>query len=162
MIDAGKDIRFIMRRLLILAAEDIGLADPQAICVVSACAQAMEWCGLPEAQYHLAEATLYLATTPKSNSVGAYWKAKAEVRERGAGDVPDYLKDSTRDGEAPGHGKGYKYPHAYPGHWVQQRYLPEGVEGGWYEPGDQGHEAKIKRWLRRRGAAPSRGEEHQP
>lgn len=153
MVDAGEHIRFIMRRLLILAGEDIGLADPQAICVVSACAQAMEWCGLPEAQYHLAEATLYLATAPKSNSVGAYWKAKKQVREQGAGEVPGHLKDGSRDGAALGHGEGYKYPHAYPGHWVEQQYLPEGVEGGWYRPGQQGYEGEIRQRLERlRGA----------
>jgi len=149
MIHAGEDARFIMRRLLILAAEDIGLADPQAISVVMGCAQALEWCGLPEAQYHLAEATIYLATAPKSNSIGAYWKAKKEIRERGAGEVPDHLKDASRDGAALGHGKGYKYPHAYPDHWVAQRYLPEGVEGGWYDPSDQGYEREIRKRFRR-------------
>lgn len=153
MIYAGEDPRFIMRRLLILAAEDIGLADPQAIVVTAACAQALEWCGLPEAQYHLAEATLYLATAPKSNSVGAYWKALAEIENRGAGEVPDHLKDAHRDGKALGHGQGYRYPHDYPGHWVEQRYLPEGVEGGWYTPSDQGYEQEIAKrlaqWRRR-------------
>jgi putative ATPase len=147
MLLAGEDPRFIMRRLLILAAEDIGLADPQAVVVTAACARALEWVGLPEAEYHLAEATLYLATAPKSNSAKALWKAKEEIEEKGAGPVPSHLRDSHRDKEALGHGKGYLYPHNYPGHWVEQRYLPEGVEGGWYEPSDQGYEARIKRWL---------------
>ncbi|RMF33379.1 MAG: replication-associated recombination protein A, partial [Chloroflexi bacterium] len=147
MVHAGEDPRFIMRRLLILAAEDIGLADPQAIVVTAACAQALEWVGLPEAQYHLAEATLYLATAPKSNSVGAYWKALAEIEAHGAGPVPLHLRDSSRDAQALGHGKGYKYPHDYPGHWVAQRYLPEGVEGGWFRPTDQGYEREIQERL---------------
>jgi len=147
MVHAGEDPRFIMRRLLILAAEDIGLADPQAIIVTAACAQALEWVGLPEAQYHLAEATLYLATAPKSNSVGAYWKALAEIEAHGAGPVPLHLRDSSRDAQALGHGKGYKYPHDYPGHWVAQRYLPEGVEGGWFRPTDQGYEREIQERL---------------
>jgi putative ATPase len=147
MLYAGEDPRFIMRRLLILAAEDIGLADPQAVVVVAACARALEWCGLPEGQYHLAEATLYLATAPKSNSVGAYWKALAEIEEHGAREVPLYLRDASRDGAALGHGRDYLYPHDFPDHWVRQRYLPEGVEGGWYRPGNLGYEQKIRQWL---------------
>ncbi|MGB9724308.1 MAG: AAA family ATPase [Chloroflexia bacterium] len=149
MLYAGEDPKFIMRRLLILAAEDIGLADPQAVVVVAACARALEWCGLPEGQYHLAEATLYLATAPKSNSVGAYWKALAEIEEHGAKKVPLYLRDASRDGAALGHGQGYLYPHEFPGHWVAQRYLPEGVEGGWYQPGNLGYEKRIREWLER-------------
>ena len=140
MIHAGEDPRFIMRRLLILAAEDIGLADPMAIVLTAACAQALEHVGLPEAQYHLAEATLYLATAPKSNSVGAYFKALEHIKNEGAKPVPSHLKTSSPD---------YKYPHAYPGHWVDQRYLPEGVEGGWFEPSDQGYERRIKEMLER-------------
>jgi len=147
MIKAGEDPRFIMRRLLILASEDVGLADPNAICVVAACARALEWVGLPEAQYHLAQATLYLATAPKSDSVGAYFEVLGEIEKKGAGEVPDHLKDSHRDGRTLGHGRGYKNPHDYPGHWVEQRYLPEGVEGGWYRPSDQGYEREIRRRL---------------
>ncbi len=147
MLYAGEDPKFIMRRLLILAAEDVGLADPQAIVVVASCARALEWCGLPEGQYHLAEATLYLATAPKSNSVGAYWKVLAEIEEHGAREVPLYLRDASRDGAALGHGKGYLYPHEFPDHWVEQRYLPEGVEGGWFRPGELGYERKIREWL---------------
>ncbi len=149
MIYAGEDPKFIMRRLLILAAEDIGLAEPRAIVVVSACARALEWCGLPEGQFHLAEATLYLATAAKSNSVGAYFKALAEIQEHGAGEVPLYLRDATRDGAALGHGRGYLYPHDFPDHWVEQRYLPEGVTGGWYEAGDLGYEETIRTWMKR-------------
>ncbi len=148
MLLAGEDPRFIMRRLLILAAEDIGLADPQAVVVTAACARALEWVGLPEAEYHLAEATLYLATAPKSNSAKALWKAKEEIEEKGVGPVPVHLRDSHRDKETLEHGKGYLYPHNYPKHWVEQRYLPEGVKGGWYEPSDQGYEARIRRWMK--------------
>ncbi len=149
MVYAGEDPRFIMRRLLILAAEDVGLADPQAIVVAAACAQALEWVGLPEAQYHLALATLYLATAPKSSSVGAYFEALGEIEEHGAGEVPLHLRDPSRDASTLGHGKGYLYPHAFPEHWVPQQYLPEGVKGGWFRPSTQGYEKVIAERLRR-------------
>jgi len=150
MIAAGEDPKFIMRRLLILAAEDIGLADPQGIVVAASCARALEWVGLPEAQYHLAEATVYLATAPKSNSLGAYFKVLAEVEAEGAGDVPIHLKDASRDARGLGHGAGYKYPHDYPGHYIRQQYLPDNVQGKrWYRPGDQGYEQTIAERLRR-------------
>ncbi len=160
MIYAGEDPKFIMRRLLILAAEDIGLADPNGIVVASACARAVEWCGLPEAQYHLAEATVYLATAPKSNSMGAYFKALAEVEAEGETQVPPHLQDATRDGKALGHGKDYKYPHDFPEHWVDQSYLPDELRGKtFYEPGDQGREKEIaEQWRRRRGK-PARTED---
>lgn len=149
MIFAGEDSKFIMRRLLILAAEDIGLADPNGIVVASACARALEWCGLPEAQYHLAEATVYLATAFKSNSLGAYWKALAEVEAEGEVQVPAHLQDSSRDGKALGHGKDYKYPHEFPDHWVEQQYLPDALRGKrFYEPGDQGREKEIAERLK--------------
>ncbi len=152
MIYAGEDPKFIMRRLLILASEDIGLADPNGIVVASACARALEWCGLPEAQYHLAEATVYLATAPKSNSMGAYFKALAEVEAEGKIEVPNHLKDATRDGKALGHGKDYKYPHEFPEHWIEQQYLPDSLRGKrFYEPSDQGREKGIaEEWRRRR------------
>lgn len=151
MIYAGEDPKFVMRRLLILAAEDIGLADPNGIVVTSACARALEWCGLPEAQYHLAEATLYLATAPKSNSAGAYWKALAAVEAEGETQVPTHLQDSSRDSKALGHGKDYKYPHDFPDHWVKQQYLPDALRGKtFYEPSDQGREkdiaARLAKW----------------
>ncbi len=154
MIYAGEDPKFIMRRLLILASEDIGLADPNGIVVASACARALEWCGLPEAQYHLAEATIYLALAPKSNSAGAYWKALAEVEKEGEVQVPTHLQDATRDAKALGHGKGYVYPHDHPDHWVEQQYLPDAMRGKkFYEPSDQGQEDEMARaWKRRRGA----------
>jgi len=149
MVYAGEDPRFIMRRLLILAAEDVGLADPQAIVVTAACAQALEWVGLPEAQYHLALATLYLATAPKSNSAGAYFEALKEIEEHGPKEVPVHLRDPSRDASALGHGKGYLYPHAFPEHWVPQQYLPEGVKGGWFKPSMQGYEKIIAERMRR-------------
>jgi len=158
MLYAGEAPRFILRRLYILAAEDIGLADPQSVVVVDACARAFEWVGMPEGQFHLSMATLYLSTAPKSNSTGAFWDALGHIREHGAGPVPIYLADKTGrfKGELGQHYKktigeheGYKNPHAHPGHWVAQRYLPEGVEGGWYQPGDQGYEAEVAERLAR-------------
>ncbi len=159
MVAAGEDPRFILRRLYILAAEDIGLADPDGIVVVNGCAQAFEWVGMPEGQYHLALATLYLATAPKSNSAGAYWGALAEIEEHGAGPVPLHLRDKSdvfhgalreHYKRTLGEHEGYKYPHAYPNGWVEQRYLPEGVEGGWFQPKGHGYERKIierlKKW----------------
>jgi putative ATPase len=154
MIYAGEDPRFIMRRLLILAAEDIGLADPQGIVLAAACAQALEWVGLPEAQYHLAEATLYLATAAKSNSCGSYWRALAEVEAEGKVDVPRHLQDDSRDAQDMGHGEGYRYPHSFPGHWVPQQYLPDALQGQFfYQPGDQGYEAGIREEVARRREA---------
>jgi putative ATPase len=161
MVAAGEDPRFILRRLYILAGEDIGLADPNGVVVVNACAQAFEWVGMPEGQYHLAMATLYLCTAPKSNSVGAYWKALEEIEKRGAGPVPVYLRDKSETfrgslrkhyKQTLGQHEGYKYPHAYPGGWVEQRYMPEGVEGGWFQPKGHGFERdiaeRLEKWRR--------------
>jgi putative ATPase len=148
MIYAGEDPRFIVRRMIIFASEDIGNADPQALTVATSAAQALEWVGLPEAQFNLAQAAIYLATAPKSNSAVAYFKALADVEEEGIVEVPDHLKDSTRDGEALGHGEGYKYPHKYPSHFVRQQYLPDRLQGRrYYEPSDQGYEKKIRERL---------------
>jgi putative ATPase len=148
MIYAGEDPRFIVRRMIIFASEDVGLADPQALVVATAAAQALQWVGLPEAQYALAEAALYLATAPKSNSAGAYWKALEDVEREGKVDVPNHLKDSTRDAEALGHGEGYKYPHSFSHHWVDQQYLPDALKGRrYYEPGALGFEKRIKEWM---------------
>lgn len=148
MIYSGEDPRFIARRMIILASEDIGLADPQALVIATAAAQALEWVGLPEAQYALAEAAIYLATAPKSNSCGAYFKALQEVEQEGIIEVPDHLKDSTRNGKALGHGEGYLYPHSFPEHWVAQQYLPDRLQGKhWYNPGEFGYEKVIKERL---------------
>jgi len=148
MVYSGEDPRFIVRRMIILASEDIGLADPQALVVATAAAQALEWVGLPEAQYAMAEAAIYLATAPKSNSCGAYFKALADVEERGIVEVPNHLKDSSRDAQGLGHGEGYQYPHSFPDHWVAQQYLPHNLRGKtWYEPGELGYEKVIKERL---------------
>jgi putative ATPase len=148
MIYSGEDPRFIARRMIILASEDVGLADPQALVVATGAAQALEWVGLPEAQYALAEAAIYLATAPKSNSCGAYFKALEQVEQDGIVQVPNHLKDSSRDAKALGHGKGYRYPHSFPGHWVEQQYLPDRLKGRrWYTPGELGYERTIKERL---------------
>jgi len=150
MIHAGEDPRFIVRRMIIFASEDVGNADPQALTVATSAAQALEWVGLPEAQYSLAQACVYLSTAPKSNSVGGYFKALADVEEEGVFEVPDHLKDSSRDGEALGHGREYRYPHQYPGHFVRQQYLPDRLQGRrYYDPSDQGYEKEIRRRLDR-------------
>ena len=151
MIAAGEDPRFILRRLLIASAEDVGLASPTAITVVMACAQAFEWVGMPEGQYHLAEATLYLATSPKSNSVGAYWKAAQYIEEHGYSPPPAYLRDqNTLLRDERGRAPGYRYPHDYPGGWVDQPYLPSDVAGGWYQPKGYGYEQRILEFLKAR------------
>ena len=148
MIYAGEDPRFIARRMIIVASEDIGNADPQALTMATSAAQALEWVGLPEAQYNLAQAAIYLATAPKSNSTGAYFKALADVEEEGLVEVPDHLKDSSRDRKALGHGEGYLYPHDHPRHFVQQQYLPDRIQGRrYYEPSDEGYEKKIRERL---------------
>jgi putative ATPase len=152
MLQSGEDPKFIARRLLILASEDIGLADPQGLVQAVAAAQALTWVGLPEAQYHLAQATMYLSLAPKSNSTNAYFLALEKVREQGITQVPTHLKDSTRDGQAQGHGQDYKYPHDFPGHYIQQTYLPEALAGtSFYEPGEEGREKELAaRWRERR------------
>lgn len=154
MVYAGEDPRFIFRRMLILAGEDIGLADPSAVRVVLACAEAFDRIGLPEGQFHLAEAALYLATAPKSNSALGYFDALQNVEKERQGEVPPHLKDANRDTEGFGHGKGYVYPHAYRDHWVAQQYLPDTLQGRvFYEPSDQGHEHSIAEQVARRREA---------
>ncbi|MBM3152908.1 MAG: AAA family ATPase, partial [Chloroflexi bacterium] len=145
MVYAGEDPRFILRRLIILAGEDIGLADPMGLVVATSAMQAFTFIGLPEGIYPLVEATLYLATAPKSNSAGAYFKAFERIERKGVGDVPDHLKDNNRDAAALGHGKGYVYPHKEAGHFAPQQYLPKELLGTYfYRPSDQGHEALAK------------------
>lgn len=144
MIYAGEDPRFILRRLLILAGEDIGLADPLGLLVASAAAQAFDFIGLPEGIYPIVEATLYLATAPKSNSAGAYFKAMQKIEQEGAGSVPKHLQDGNRDREATGQGQGYVYPHEQAGHFSAQQYLPKRLLGTYfYAPSGEGHEAQI-------------------
>jgi putative ATPase len=163
MLQAGESPRFILRRLLILAGEDIGLADPLGLVVANAAAQAFEYVGLPEGVYPIVEATLYLATAPKSNSATAYFEALRALDEAGRSAVPTHLQDSTRDAEALGHGKGYVYPHDQLGHHVGQQYLPDGLLGRtFYQPGRQGYEAEIALRLGRWRAAQQAALGHQP
>ncbi len=145
MLYAGEDPRFIFRRMLILASEDVGLADPKALGIIASAAQAYDYVGLPEGQFHLAQACLYLATAPKSNSTMTYFDVLAQVGREREDEVPNHLKDPARDGEGFGHGQGYKYPHAYREHWVAQQYLPESLRGKiFYTPSDSGYEADIR------------------
>jgi putative ATPase len=154
MIYAGEDPRFIFRRMLILASEDVGLADPQAVVVVNACAQAFDRIGLPEGQYPLAQAALYLATTPKSNRVLGYFDALKAIEQERETEVPNHLKDANRDREGFGHGAGYAYPHAYRDHWVAQQYLPTPLQGElFYQPSEQGYEGEIRDRLARQREA---------
>ncbi|MRR52751.1 MAG: replication-associated recombination protein A, partial [Rhodocyclaceae bacterium] len=144
MLAAGEDPRFILRRLIVLASEDIGLADPHAMQVAASAAYNFEYIGLPEGIYPIAEATLYLATAPKSNSAGAVFAAQKIIEEQGVGPVPIHLMDSTRDARGLGHGQGYLYPHSFPGHFTPQQYLPTQLLGNsFYHPSDQGYEAQI-------------------
>jgi putative ATPase len=145
MVYAGEDPRFIFRRMTIFAGEDVGLADPQAISVVTSCWEAFERIGMPEGRFPLAQACLYLATAPKSNSAFAFFDALASVEKEQEADVPNHLKDGNRDKEGFGHGEGYLYPHAYRDHWVAQQYLPDALQGKmFYEPSDQGYERQIR------------------
>ncbi len=146
MIEAGEDPEFIARRMIVLASEDIGLADSQALVVAVAAFQALQVVGLPEAAFALAHATIYLASAPKSNSVTlAMGKAKTAVGGHPSAEVPAHLRDAHYAGASKlGHGSDYVYPHNYPGHHVAQRYLPDGVEvEPFYEPTAQGSERAI-------------------
>ncbi|MBW6457510.1 MAG: AAA family ATPase [Trueperaceae bacterium] len=154
MVYAGEDPRFILRRLLILASEDVGLADPQALGVVAAAAQAYDYVGLPEGRYHLAQATLYLATAPKSNSTMGFFDALDAVGKEREGEVPNHLRDGNRDAEGFGHGAGYAYPHAYRDHWVAQQYLPDALQAKvFYQPSAQGAESRVRDEVARRREA---------
>jgi putative ATPase len=145
MVYAGEDSRFILRRMVIFAGEDVGMADPNAVVVVNACAQAFDRVGLPEGRYPLAQAALYLATCAKSNSVMGFFDALAAIEQEREAEVPNHLRDPSRDKEGFGHGKGYLYPHAYRDHWVEQQYLPRSLQGQvFYQPSDQGYEAQIR------------------
>ncbi|MEQ1504607.1 MAG: AAA family ATPase [Myxococcota bacterium] len=154
MLYAGEDPRYLLRRLLILASEDVGLADPHALSAVVACAQSFDRVGMPEGRYPLAQATLILATAPKSNSTMGLFDALAAVEGERTGDVPVALKDKSRDAKGMGHGAGYLYPHAYQDHWVAQQYLPTSLVGRvFWHPSDQGYEATVKDALARRREA---------
>ena len=151
MVSAGEDPKFIFRRMLISACEDVGLADPNAIVVVEADAQAFERIGFPEGRFHLTHAALYLATAPKSNSAMAFFDALKGVEEEAQDEVPNHLRDGNRDAKGFGHGQGYLYPHAFQDHWVAQQYLPTSLQGKvYYQPSGQGYEKNIRSEVNRR------------
>ncbi|MHB9025754.1 MAG: replication-associated recombination protein A [Armatimonadota bacterium] len=154
MIEAGEDPRFIARRVVVHASEDVGIADPLALLVATAAAQAVEFVGFPEARINLAEAVIYIATAPKSNAVvNAINRAQDDVKKGKLAPVPKHLRDTSYSGAKKlGHGKGYQYPHEFPGHHVAQEYLPEGTKSKpYYEPSDQGYEKKIKERMKHWG-----------
>lgn len=151
MVYAGEDPRFIFRRLVIFASEDIGMADPHALPFVMSAAEAFDRVGLPEGHYPLSHATLYCATAPKSNSVMGFFDALKLVGAERDGEVPNHLRDASRDKEGFGHGVGYKYPHSYREHWVAQQYLPDFLQGKvFYHPGEIGYERELTAEIRRR------------
>jgi putative ATPase len=144
MVRAGEDPDFIFRRMLILASEDVGLADPYALQLVIACAEAFDRIGFPEGSFPLAHACLYLATAPKSNTIMTFFDAMTEVNREDA-EVPNHLRDASRDSEGFGHGDGYIYPHAYRDHWAAQQYLPSALRGKiFYTPSVAGYEGRIR------------------
>jgi putative ATPase len=154
MLYAGEDARFILRRLIILAGEDIGLADPMGLVVATSAMQAYTFIGLPEGVYPIVEATLYLATAPKSNTATSYYKAFERIEQEGVGEVPLHLKDNNRDAGALGHGKGYIYPHMSEEHFTPQQYLPKELLGTYfYKPSNSGYEVAIAERLSRWRAA---------
>ena len=159
MLEAGEDVKYIARRMLVAASEEVGNADPMAICVAASAAIGVERVGMPEGRIILAQAAAYIASAPKSNS--AYLgieKALSIVRKTGNLPIPSYLQDSSYKGAKKlGRGIGYKYAHNYPNHWVEQQYLPDAIrEERIYEPNDIGHEADIKAYFRTIGKEPKR------
>jgi putative ATPase len=150
MLTAGEDPRVLFRRMIILACEDVGLADPQAIVVVNAAADSFERVGMPEGNYLLAHACLYLATAPKSNTAGALFAALDYVDKHGTEPVPAHLRDSTASAMLARHEgeesatAAYKYPHSFSGAWVAQQYLPDGMKRPhWYTPKEIGYEREV-------------------
>jgi putative ATPase len=156
MLEAGEDPRFIARRVIICASEDVGNADPQALLVAAAALQSAEFVGLPECQLPLAQAVTYVATAPKSNAATlAIGKAREDVRSGRTLQVPQHLRDNHYRGAGQlGRGEGYQYSHDFEGGWVEQAYLPE--ERRYYEPTDRGYEAEIRKRMEelRRKKAP--------
>ena len=150
MLYAGEDIKFIARRIMICASEDVGNADPMALNVAVSAAQAVERIGMPEAQIILSQAVTYVATAPKSNSAtNAIFSAMESVRSKKT-TVPSHLQDAHYKGAGKlGHGIGYRYAHDYPHHYVEQQYLPDEILGAkFYEPGENGYEKKIGEWMK--------------
>jgi len=153
MLEAGEDARFVARRMMIFASEDVGLADPTGLMIAVAAAQALEHVGLPEAQLNLAHAAIHLATAPKSNRAAlAIWNARSDVQAGALGEVPPHLRDAHYQGaKTLGHGTGYEYPHDHPDGWVDQQYLPvEQADRRYYEPTDHGREREIRDRMSRR------------
>jgi len=151
MLYAGESVDFIARRIMICAAEDVGLANPQALVVATSAADAVHRVGMPEAQIILSEAVIYVATSPKSNAAcNAIFSAMSTVKNTTTEKVPTHLMDAHYKGSAKlGHGIGYKYAHDYPNHYVDQRYLPDGLVGTkFYEPGDLGYEQEVKEYFK--------------
>jgi putative ATPase len=164
MLEAGEDARFIARRLVILASEDVGEADPLGLVVATSAAHAVEYVGLPEAQLNLSQAVIHLATAPKSNRAAAgIWQARDDVRKGVGGEVPVHLRDAHyRSAHSLGHGVGYEYPHDDPRGWVRQQYLPdEARHAVYYRPTRHGYEQEIAERMERLadGAEPHRGAE---
>jgi len=148
MLEAGEDPRFLARRILICASEDVGNANPMALMVAQSAFKSVEVLGMPESRITLAQAAIYVAVSPKSNaSYMAINKAIAEVANGPERPVPMHLRDASKDGEALGHGKGYKYPHDFPNHYVKQEYMP--LPKKFYKPTEQGFEAEIAKRLKR-------------
>jgi putative ATPase len=146
MLAAGEDPRFVARRVLICASEDVGNADFRALLVAQAAFHAVEALGMPEARIPLAQAVTFIACAPKSNA--AYLAGDAATQEVLHGrqrEVPLHLRDATGDAKTRGHGQGYKYAHDFPGHWVEQEYMPDPMR--FYEPTDQGDEKRLKERL---------------
>jgi len=153
MLEAGEDARFIVRRLIVLASEDVGEADPQSLLVAVAAAHAVEHVGLPEAQLNLAQAVVHLATAPKSNRTAlGIWRAREDVQHGPSVEVPAHLRDAHYQGaQKLGHGAGYDYPHDHPEGWVPQQHLPDEVADRiYYEPSDHGFEQEIRTRMERR------------
>ena len=152
MLYAGEDVKFIARRIMILASEDIGNADPMAMVVASSAAAAVERVGMPEAQIILSQAVTYMACAPKSNAAyNAISEAMRVVKETKTPPVPAHLQDAHYGAaEKLGHGVGYKYAHDYPNHYVKQQYLPDGLtDQVFYRPSDIGYEAKIQEYFKK-------------
>jgi putative ATPase len=153
MLEAGEDARFIARRMVIFASEDVGLADPQSLLVAVAAAHALEHVGLPEAQLNLSQAAIHLATAPKSNRAAlAIWNARTAVQQGAVGEVPAHLRDAHYQGaQSLGHGVGYDYPHDHPDGWVAQQYLPTELQDErYYQPTDHGAEAQVAERMQQR------------
>jgi putative ATPase len=161
MLEAGEDPRFIARRMVIFASEDVGMADPQALVVAVAAAHALEFVGLPEAQLNLSQAAIHLATAPKSNSSAvAIWDARSDVAAGALGEVPPHLRGANYQGaRVLGHGVGYEYPHDHEGGWVAQTYLPDALAGrSWYRPTPHGHEQEVGKAMKARTQSTAEGD----